>query len=196
MGLIKMNRNYHKIIYTSSPDRGLEHLLKMWPDVKKAVPEAELYIAYGFAIFDRMYENTNPGAMQWKEKMLEMMKQPGITDYGRLSQPDVEKLMRSCAIFAYPTHFSEINCISALKSQYLGLEPVVINYAALKETVQFGRKIEGDIFDEEVQNEFKKQLIDALQNPMSEEKRQEMTQWAKQFEWSKIAFSWTEEFKK
>lgn len=188
-------RNLKRVIYTSSPDRGLEHLLKMWPDVKKEVPDAELHIAYGFQLFDQFYKD-NPGAMMWKANMLKMMQYEGITDYGRLSQPELEKLMRTCGIFSYPTHFGEINCISAIKAQAYGCEPVVVNYAALKETVQFGRKVEGDIYDDETKDEFKKQLIDALKNPMSEEKRKEMSKWAEQFKWSNIAKSWNEEFKK
>lgn len=187
-------RDYKKVFHGSSPDRGLEHLLKMWPDVKKEVPEATLEIAYGFQLFDKFYAG-NPSSMMWKAKMLEMMKFEGITNHGRLSQPDVTKLMKTCGVFAYPSHFGEINCISALKSQALGLEPVVTNYAALKETVQFGRKIEGDIYDEETKGEFKKQLIDALKHPMSDEKRAEMMAWTKKYQWSNIAVTWDKEFK-
>jgi len=189
-------RNFKKIVHTSSPDRGLEHLLKMWPDIKKEVPEAELHIAYGFQLFDKMASG-NPGAQMWKEKMLEMMKYEGIKDYGRLSQSEVAELMKTCGIWAYPTHFGEINCISAIKAQAYGCEPVVVNYAALKETVQFGRKIEGDIYDQETQDAFKKELIDALKNPMIEEKRQEMMNWAwNKYKWESIAKTWDEELKK
>ena len=64
-------RNLHRVIYTSSYDRGLEHLLKMWPDVKKSVPDAELHIFYGWQLFDRFYQN-NPSSMSWKNKMLDI----------------------------------------------------------------------------------------------------------------------------
>ena len=191
----KQMRNFKSVIYTSSPDRGLEHLLKMWPDVKKEVPEAELHIAYGFQLFDQFYKD-NPGSMMWKANMLKMMKYDGITDHDRLPQPKLAELMQTCGTWSYPTHFGEINCISALKAQYYGCEPVVINYAALKETVQFGRKIEGDIYDDAIKEEFKKQLIDALKNPMSEEKRKEMQKWAEQWKWENIAKQWSGEFKK
>ena len=190
-----MKRDLHKCFYGSSYDRGLEHLLKMWPDIKIAVPDATLEVAYGFQLFDKFYHD-NPASMAWKAKILEMMKHEGVTDHGRLSQPDVAKLMKTCGIWAYPTHFGEINCITAIKSQALGLEPVVVNYAALRETVQYGRKVEGDIYDPEVQEEFKKQLILALNEPISQEKRLEMQKWAQDtYSWSKIAISWDLEFK-
>jgi len=179
-----------KVTYTSSYDRGLEHLLKMWPDVKKEVPNAELEICYGWQLFDQFYKN-NPSSMSWKARMEEMMKYKGITHHGRLPQRELVELMKKCQVWAYPTHFGEINCISAIKAQAYGCEPVVVNYAALKETVQFGRKVEGDIYDKETQDEFKKQLIDALKNPMSEEKRQEMMKWANEkYAWEKIAKEW------
>lgn len=189
-------RNLKKVINTSSADRGLQHLLEMWPDIRKAVPDAELEWFYGWQLFDKFYHD-NPASMAWKARMVEMLSQPGIVAHGRLSQPELEKEMRTCGILAMPHHFGEINCISAIKGQAFGLEPVVTDYAALSETVQYGRKIPGDIYDEETKEEFKKQLIDALKNPMSEEKREEMMKWAQEkYAWSKIASEWSEVFKK
>lgn len=189
-------RNLHRIIYTSSYDRGLSHLLEMWPEVKKEVPDAELHIFYGFQLFDKFYHD-NPSSMKWKENMVEMMKYEGVTDHGRIAQPLLVEEYKKSGIWAYPTHFGEINCISAIKAQAYGCEPVVVNYAALKETVQFGRKIDGDVYDLETKEAFKNQLIDALKNPMPEEKRQEMMKWASEkYSWSVIAKSWDLEFKK
>ena len=189
-------RNLKRIICTSSYDRYLDMLLPMWADVKKEVPEAELHIFYGWQLFDMKHKD-NPGSMMWKDKQIELMKQDGITEHGFVAQPLLKEEMLNSGIWAYPTHFGEINCISAIKAQAYGCEPVVVNYAALRETVRYGRKIEGDIYDQETKDEFKKQLIDALKNPMSEEKRQEMMQWAKEkYAWSKIARSWDLEFRR
>ena len=189
-------KNLTRCIYTSSYDRGLQHLLEMWPDIKKEVPEAELHIFYGWQIFDQFYRD-NPSSMSWKDKMMEMMKYDGVKEYGRIAQPDLVEEYKKSGIWAYPTHFGEINCISAIKAQAYGCEPVVVNYAALRETVQFGRKVEGDIYDKETKDAFKVQLIEALKNPMPEEKRKEMMKWANEkYAWSVIAKSWSEEFKK
>jgi len=35
-----------RVIYSSSPDRGLHHLLRIWPNVLKEEPEAELHVFY------------------------------------------------------------------------------------------------------------------------------------------------------
>lgn len=185
-----------RVFYGSSYDRGLEHLLKMWPDVRKAVPNAELHIYYGWKLFDRFYGD-NPERMAWKEKMEKMMAHEGITHHGRVSQPEIIKEMKMCGIWAYSTHFGEINCISAQKAQALGCIPVVIDYAALETTVQYGAKVEGDIYDKEVFDEFKAQLIALLKDPKRQEEiRKKMVPWArKQFTWVNTAKQWSDMFK-
>lgn len=188
-------RDTKTIVYGSSYDRGLEHLLKMWPDIIKAVPDAKLRIFYGWTLFDKVHTG-NPASMAWKEQMVEMMKQPGITELGRISHGACEVEFQNAGIWAYPTHFGEISCITGMRAQALGATPVVVNYAALEETVQYGHKVQGDIYEPEVKEEFKSKLIEALKNPMTNDQREEMMEWAKkQFSWSKVAKQWSEEFK-
>lgn len=149
----------HKVFYGSSYDRGLQHLLKMWPKVLEAVSDAELHICYGWDIFDKVF-NDNPERKMWKAKVNKLMDQKGITHHGRLGKKELQKIRLACGIWAYPTHFQEINCITALEAQYDGLVPVTMNFAALKETVFGGTKLEGDIYETEVQEEYIKSLID------------------------------------
>lgn len=188
-------RNNKRIIYTSSYDRGLQHLLEMWPDIRKEVPDAELHCFYGWQLFEQFYKD-NPASMKWMEKMNELMSQDGVTDHGRVPQPQLKEEMEKSGIWAYPAHFGEINCISAIKAQAYGCEPVVVAYAALQETVQFGRKVEGDIYDKETKEKFLKELVEALKNPMPEEKRSKMMKWAQEkYSWENVAKSWMEVFK-
>jgi len=42
-------REPHRVIYSSSPDRGLHHLLRMWPTIVEAVPDATLHVFYDTA---------------------------------------------------------------------------------------------------------------------------------------------------
>ena len=73
-------RNSHLMIYGSSYDRGLEHLLRMWPDIRKEVPDAQLRIFYGWNLFVTGYAD-NPERMAWKEKMDKLMQQRRITHF-------------------------------------------------------------------------------------------------------------------
>ena len=81
----------YKIIYTSSYDRGLQHLLDMWPDIKKEVPEATLDIYYGWKLFVQFYKG-NPASMAWKDKMDKLMTQDGVKDHDRISQEELRKV--------------------------------------------------------------------------------------------------------
>lgn len=191
-----ITRNPYRVIYTSSYDRGLEHLLKIWPEVKEAVPEAELHIFYGWQLFDQGYRD-NPGAMAWRQKMVELMNAEGVTEHGRVPQPKIAEEMLKSGIWAYPTHFGEINCITAQKAQAFGSIPVVINYAALQTTVQFGTKVDGDVYEKEVLEVYKDELIRALKDhKWQEEVRKPMVQWAaSKFRWENTAKQWDAEFR-
>lgn len=189
-------RNSKTVIYGSSYDRGLEHLLKLWPDVIKEVPDAKLEIFYGWDLFARFYAN-NPERMAWKDKIDKLMNQPGITHLGRISHEACIKEHERAGIWAYPTHFGEISCITAMRAQVYGSIPVVIDYAALKETVQYGVKVDGDIYEQETKDKYTKELINLLKDEKKQEEiRKPMMKWAKEkFAWSGVAKQWDSEFK-
>lgn len=196
-GLVKDTK---KIIWTSSYDRGLEHLLNMWPGIIKEVPDATLEIFYGWNLFDKVNWN-NPERQAWKDKIDKLMGQKGITHHGRVGQDRILEETYKAGLWAYPTHFYEISCITAMKCQAMGAIPVVTNFAALKETVQHGVRINvenGDIYEDEIAHEYKKQLIKMLKSSslMLKDVRDPMVDWARnKFSWSHIASGWSKEFK-
>lgn len=193
----KWARKPHQLIWGSSYDRGLPYLLNIWGDVKKAVPDAELHIYYGWDLYDYVHKG-NPARMQWKAKVDEMMKQEGITHHGRVGHAELRKAYAESGIWAYPTDFTEISCISAMTAQSHGAFPVCTNMAALKETVKFGARVETDITDKDGQEEYKKVLIEFLQKDSdNEESRKEMMEESqKMFSWEGVATQWDELFKK
>lgn len=185
----------HLMVYGSSYDRGLEHLLNMWPQIRKAVPDARLRVFYGWNLFDVGYHD-NPERMAWKEKINKLMEQEGITHLGRIGHEAVKKEFEMAGIWAYPAHFAEISCITAMKAQANGAIPCVINYAALKETVKFGVQVDGDIYDQETKDLYCDALIGLLNDPKYQnDVRKEMVPWAqKNFAWQNVAIQWNEEF--
>jgi len=141
----------HKLFYGSSYDRGLDILLGMWPRIIEDYPDTELHVCYGWNLFDVAFAN-NPERMAWKDRMNELMKQKGITHHGRLGKKELKKVRENCTIWAYPTYFAEINCITALDCQSDGVVPVTMDDFALSETVGSGIKVKGDIYDKETQS--------------------------------------------
>lgn len=183
-----------KLIYKSSYDRGLFYLLAMWPEIKKAVPEATLDIFYGWNLFD-LDKNPDPNRLVWKNMMEGLMKQEGITHHGRVSKKALDEATSKCDIWAYPTDFGETNCITALDSQKLGCVPVTVAYAGLLDTVYSGVMIEGDMSQKEVQEKWLKALLDLWNDKkrLAEEKKKGI-EGAKDFAWSRIARLWMDHF--
>lgn len=180
----------HKLFWGSSYDRGLDMVLKMWPEIRKAVPDAELHVCYGWNLFNAFF-NDNPERMQWMDKMNKLMEMPGITHHGRLGKEELAKVRKSCGIWFYPTYFTEINCITALQCQEDGLVPVVTNFAALKETVGAGIKVDGDIYMAETQENILADLIAMMGNKeLWEQESAKAQQFAKDFSWDKISSQW------
>ena len=184
-----------KLFYSSSYDRGLEILLDLWPRIIKRYPKATLDICYGWDLFIAGYRD-NPERMAWMEKINKEMKQKGITHHGRLGKAKLADIRQSCGIWAYPTFFQEINCITALECQADGLVPVTMNSFALKETVGSGIKIDGDIYDKEVQEKWLKALFKFMGNrKLWIEESKKARKFAKKFSWDNIADKWLKVFK-
>lgn len=135
-----------KFIWSSSPDRGLDVLLGLWPTIKEYYPEAELHVYYGWNMIDKIINSMrNRGATggyleyikgQIVGKMMELGgEEGGIYNHGRVNQKELAEAMYQNSFWAYPTQFMETFCITALECQAAGVIPVTSKLAALQETV-------------------------------------------------------------
>ena len=189
-----MGSRQHKLFWGSSFDRGLQYLLFMWPDIKLNFPDATLDVCYGWETFLQL-NGGNPERMEWYRSMVTLMKQPGIVDHGRLGKKELAEVRKQCGIWAYPTDFQEINCITALEAQHDSLVPVTMSLAALQETVGTGIKVEGDIKQPEIQKEYLKQLLSMMgdwEKWSKESKKAE--KFVKGYDWKTIADKWLKVF--
>lgn len=148
--------------YFSAYYRGLECLLDMWPKIRAEIPEATLDIFYGWESWLSL-EGEDDFYHRMEEKFAKLADQ-GVTVHGRVSHEELAKAMKEIQVWAYPTQFAEIHCITALKAQEAGCYPVVTNVAALNETVQSGTKIRTQkiYVDEYKQEKFAEAVISAL----------------------------------
>jgi len=188
----KVKKNPYKCIYTSAPDRGLETLLKLWSRIKEKVPQAELYAYYGWATYDKSYEGEKKKE-EWKEKILKLLEQPGVmTRFERIGHNEIAKEMMESTVWVYPTEFPEISCIAGMKAQVASCVPVCTNFAALKETVQSGVKIDTEHIYTDVgaQNEFVNTVVAQLKKP----EKIDTEKFKKMFNWDNVANSWNDEF--
>lgn len=160
----------HSAGYFSSYDRGLECLLNLWVDIRKEVPDATLDIYYGWDTFDKMFA-ADPMGMKWKWgiiRKLSELKDQGVTEHGRVSHEELAEKMKEIAVWLYPSQFTEIHCITALKTAEAGMHQVHTGVAALMETAPNATIIKGDTIytDVKQQQEFVKAAIKALKNPI------------------------------
>ena len=180
------NKTKNNLVWTSSYDRGLEYLLEMWPDIKKSVPDATLDVAYGFNLFDASPRGQTDEGKQWKQKMLNLLDQVGIAHHGRLDNIAVSKLYNQAEIWAYPTDFPEIDCITATKAMAAKCVPITTDYAVMKERNQ-GIMIEGSIHDNK--EDFKNRLIELLKDDKLKKSIRDKVN-VEKYDWSNIAQQW------
>lgn len=160
----------------------------MWPKIRAAVPDATLDVYYGWESWVGMRGEDDFYFRM--EDLFEKLKDEGVTVHGRVSHVELAEAMKSIQVWAYPTEFEEIHCITALKAQEARCYPVVTNVAALRETVQCGTKINTRRIysDEYKQSKFIEAVIDAL------EKGKEGTP-VPDSDWSEVASRWQHRIK-
>ena len=123
-----LNKIKNRFIYSSCVERGLEIIIKLWPDLIKQIPDATLVIST-YNKFPK--ENNDFEAKLWEE----ICKYPSITFLGRLSTSELYRHMGYSEFWLYPCTFPETSCITALEILMSGVIPVYYPYAALPYTL-------------------------------------------------------------
>jgi SAM-dependent methyltransferase/glycosyltransferase involved in cell wall biosynthesis len=131
-------RKAHHFIYASSPDRGLIRLLKMWPKIRAAIPDATLDIFYGWEGCMKLGTgNTSSWTKHYRKVRTEfqvLQYQEGVTSRGRVNHETLAREFQRASVWTYPTSFAEAGCLTAVKARAAGCIPVTTPYAALNET--------------------------------------------------------------
>lgn len=199
------------LVNTSSPDRSLSALLECYEEIKKQVPEAKLKWAYGWGVWD-IAHGDNPRMMEWKDEMTTRMKELGVEELGRVSHGEVAKLYLTANIFAYPSEFAEIDCISLSKALAAGTIPITTDFSAMGEKQGHGGifvhssknkddwakpyQFDFSMRDENMKKEFIESCVRFLKNPPTEKSRSSMREWARfNFDWERVADVWDKEIK-
>lgn len=103
-------------LYASSPDRGLDYLLRVWPEVRKLHPDATLIVTYGAPA------------------------QPvdGVMFMGDVDEDTMNELYATSDVWVHPCSGGELYGITGIKAQAAGCVPVYFPMMALAETVKQG----------------------------------------------------------
>jgi glycosyltransferase involved in cell wall biosynthesis len=122
-------------VYSSSPDRGLLTLLRLWKHVLAMESKAELHIFYGWQSFDKAILSGAVHLLALKDEVERLLNQPGIFWRGRLPQDELAKEFAASEIWAFPSDFLETGCITAMEAMASGLIPVTSYAGAIPEVV-------------------------------------------------------------
>jgi len=165
-------RDPHRIMWASSPDRGLLKLLKIFRRVRQLIPDATLYATYGFENINKLLER-DPAQFAWmkreKEAILKAAEQPGVHWLGRIPQPQLMYEWAKTAVIAYPSLFKETFCTTHCEAQALGAIPVTSGVWALGEHACGGSVVAGDPNDPLVEARYVAEIFRWLSNPELQE---------------------------
>ena len=137
-----------RCVYGSSPDRGLQTLLRLWPQLLLVEPKAELHVAYGWENIDRLIQMGHGQMAAFKAETMRLLeKVPRVVWRGRLPQSELARLYQESYCWLYPTSFLEVSCISAMEAMAAGCVPVTSAAGALVETIgDAGLVVDGNTY--------------------------------------------------
>jgi glycosyltransferase involved in cell wall biosynthesis/2-polyprenyl-3-methyl-5-hydroxy-6-metoxy-1,4-benzoquinol methylase len=196
----QMERKRHKIVNSSSPDRGWKLWFEIWDRILEEVPDAELHLFYGFENLIKVaaWNPEKAEELAYYRDRLDHFKDKGVHFHGRVNQEYLTKQFLSAEIWGHGSNFTETSCITAMEAQLAGLDIVTSSVAALNETVgDRGVLVAGDCNGKAYQDKFVKEIVDLLKNPSGEEKRVALQDQAKNlFGIKELAVEWQETFLK
>lgn len=208
----KYQRRRNSFAFYSSPDRGMDCVLDLWPRIRERLPNATLDLFYGFNDMYLRSMQKLPHLRELKakiEKHVMALKNDGVKWHGMVSQKAFAENMATTEFWLYPTQWPETFCITSSKSQAMGCIPITSRYpdSGVPETTKFDLGPDpteylggGGIYKNEAWKEawLEAVLAAACEPPEAlSEYRRKMMEWARAtFSWDAVAAQWDEVFTK
>lgn len=140
----EMDRVPGRVIYASSPDRGLHLLLQEWPKIRKRVPNAHLRVFYNFHPWFEVLQNESFSqhpdvreccfrAMYIREAM-RRLKSHGVEHLHSISRVQMAREMSQARVLAYPCdtiRYTEGFSVTLMEACAAGVLPVTSSVDAL-----------------------------------------------------------------
>lgn len=129
-----------RIIYHSTPHRGLNILAWAFEQLSKKYDNIELHVYSSFKLYG--WESRDAD-FETLFSLLHSM--PKVTYYGSVPNDVLRAALAQAHIFAYPSIWEETSCICAMEAMSAGCHIVTPNYGALPETTAgFARMYQWD----------------------------------------------------
>ena len=119
-----------RLIYTSTPWRGLKFLIQAWKKLNRQ--DVELVVYSGTKIYGQeFHEREHPKFVPLYQQLQDL---PGVTYYDYAPNSEIRKALESAHILAYPSSFEETSCLAAIEALAAGCKVVTTSFGALPET--------------------------------------------------------------
>lgn len=125
----KPNDGTIRLIYTSTPHRGLNILYSVFNVLAQKYDNIELDVYSSFKLYG-WEERDAP----YKELFDLLKKHPNVHYHGSVSNDEIRKALIKADIFAYPSIWQETSCLCLIEAMSAGLICVHSSLAALPET--------------------------------------------------------------
>lgn len=127
----KNEKNPNKIVFPSSPDRGLDRAILVLDEVRKEFPDLELHVFYGIEHLPQWGHQ----ALHDRLKSL-MSDRPWVKYHGKTEQKALIQHFREAVLWLHPCDFIETSCITAMEMIASGVYPVTRRLGGLKDTLK------------------------------------------------------------
>ena len=125
-----VEKNPNKVVWLSSPDRGLDRAIRVMDIVRQHIPDATLDVFYGL---ENLYKY---GMADRADEMKKMMaERPWIKYHGFTEQKQMSKMIQDASIWLHPCDFIETFCITALETLASNIFPITRKLGALENTL-------------------------------------------------------------
>jgi tetratricopeptide (TPR) repeat protein len=178
-----------RLAYASTPFRGLDVLLDVFPRIRAACPDAELEVFSSM----RVYGVSATDDAQQFGALYRKARQPGVTLVGSVPQPELARRLQDVRVLAYPNHYAETFCIAAAEAQAAGCAVVTSALGALPETVgDAGVCVDGDPRSRGYQDAFVEACVSLLRDDdrWRETSLAALAQASTRYSWPGIAERW------
>lgn len=133
----RKKKNPNKLVWLSSPDRGLERAIQIAEIVRQDFPDIELHVYYGI---ENLYKYGHQMAALADRLKAQMSERSWIKYHGFVEQNKMYEEVSDAVAWLHPNNFIETFCITALECLANGIFPVVRRLGALQDTLKEAEK--------------------------------------------------------
>jgi predicted O-linked N-acetylglucosamine transferase (SPINDLY family)/glycosyltransferase involved in cell wall biosynthesis len=159
------------LAYTSAPDRGLEILLNVFPQIRAEIPGTRLLVFSSM----KLYRTSDEEDAKQFGGLYDLCKSTeGVEYVGVLPQAQLAQRLAEVSVLAYPSILPETSCIAAMEAMAAGCRIVTSDRGALPETTAgFARLVPfNSLFDKASLREFSRKFADSTIAALREQRDQ------------------------